>query len=277
MLQGVPVDSWCYRESLRSSRQCVDVGLMAKLAPSRQPGAGVSADTKFSELRDAWFRRAVRPYRWIFLLVGSAIFVAEVLLGSSALDWTLGVALGGTCTMWMFIRDSPPGWIENWRTGADGERRTAKALRALDNSTWRVLHDLPLGRANRDHVLVGPAGVFLIDTKAFPGSSVRIEGDDVAVERLDDPDRCDRRQIARQVRRDAARLRDELTAAMGRSPGWVQGVVVVWGVFAQRIVEGDRVVFVHGDELVAWLEAQSGSLSPERRGQIVTALEATRR
>ena len=97
------------------------------------------------------------------------------------------------------------------------------------------------------------------------------------MQRLDDPDRCDRRQIAGQVRRDAARLREELTAATGRSPGWVQGVVVVWGVFLQRIVEGDRVVFVHGEELVAWLATQSGSLSLERCVQIVTALEATRR
>lgn len=37
---------------------------------------------------------------------------------------------------------------------------------------------------------------------------------------------------------------------------WVQAVVVVWGDFVQGVVESDRVFYVHGDQLVAWLRSR---------------------
>ena len=57
-----------------------------------------------------------------------------------------------------------------WRRGAKGERRTARRLRRLGRA-WRVFHDLaiPGSRANADHLLIGPAGVFLIDSKHYRG------------------------------------------------------------------------------------------------------------
>jgi hypothetical protein len=56
-----------------------------------------------------------------------------------------------------------------WRRGARGERRTARALRKLVRQGWSVLHDVavPGSRANGDHLLIGPPGVFLVDTKAW--------------------------------------------------------------------------------------------------------------
>jgi Nuclease-related domain len=58
-----------------------------------------------------------------------------------------------------------------WRRGARGERRTARALRKLVRHGWTVLHDLaiPGSRANGDHLLIGPPGVFLVDSKAWHG------------------------------------------------------------------------------------------------------------
>jgi hypothetical protein len=58
-----------------------------------------------------------------------------------------------------------------WRRGARGERRTARHLRKLVWAGWTVLHDLaiPGSRANGDHLLIGPPGVFLIDSKAWHG------------------------------------------------------------------------------------------------------------
>jgi hypothetical protein len=58
-----------------------------------------------------------------------------------------------------------------WEQGADGEEATAGALLALPPS-WTVLHDLAWpGRqlANIDHIVIGPAGVFVIDTKNWSG------------------------------------------------------------------------------------------------------------
>jgi type IV secretory pathway protease TraF len=58
-----------------------------------------------------------------------------------------------------------------WRRGAAGERRTARLLSPLERHGWAVLHDLavPGSRANLDHLVIGPGGVFVIDSKQYRG------------------------------------------------------------------------------------------------------------
>ena len=53
-----------------------------------------------------------------------------------------------------------------------GGRVTAARLEALPRDQWRVLHDVPWpGRSHAaiDHVVVGPSGVFVVDSKAWAG------------------------------------------------------------------------------------------------------------
>lgn len=62
---------------------------------------------------------------------------------------------------------------EAFERGAEGEEATARALAALPANHWRVLHDVRWpGRryANIDHVIVGPTGIFVIDSKHWSGS-----------------------------------------------------------------------------------------------------------
>lgn len=59
-----------------------------------------------------------------------------------------------------------------YERGAQGEEATARALTALPKD-WVVLHDVRWpGRrfANIDHVIVGPAGVFVVDSKLWAGT-----------------------------------------------------------------------------------------------------------
>ena len=58
-----------------------------------------------------------------------------------------------------------------WRRGAAGERRTARLLCPLERQGWVVLHDLavPGSRANIDHLVIGPGGVFVIDSEQYRG------------------------------------------------------------------------------------------------------------
>jgi hypothetical protein len=58
-----------------------------------------------------------------------------------------------------------------WRRGAAGERRTARLLGQLERQGWVVLHDLavPGSRANIDHMVIGPGGVFVVDSKQYRG------------------------------------------------------------------------------------------------------------
>ena len=59
-----------------------------------------------------------------------------------------------------------------WERGAEGEEAVAAALAELPAGTWTVFHDVKWpGRryANLDHIVVGPPGVFVIDSKNWSG------------------------------------------------------------------------------------------------------------
>ena len=58
----------------------------------------------------------------------------------------------------------------NWRRGAEGEERVAADLAAL-GQRWAVVHDLTIGRkgANLDHLVIGPPGLFALNTKNLTG------------------------------------------------------------------------------------------------------------
>jgi hypothetical protein len=55
---------------------------------------------------------------------------------------------------------------DRWLQGAEGERAVAAVLAQLEGDGWRALHDISLGRGNIDHILVGPGGIFTIETKS---------------------------------------------------------------------------------------------------------------
>ncbi|MGE0308178.1 MAG: NERD domain-containing protein [Acidimicrobiia bacterium] len=59
---------------------------------------------------------------------------------------------------------------DNWERGADGEAHTAARLAWLPPG-FVALHDLrvPRHKANIDHVVIGPTGVWVIDTKTWAG------------------------------------------------------------------------------------------------------------
>jgi hypothetical protein len=130
--------------------------------------------------------RVVGPLRPAFLLVGAGLVAAELIGQESLHDWLLGLAVGALIGLWIAIADSPPAHIERWLRGTRGERKTERALRPLSRLGWSFFHDLPTGRGNRDHVAVGPGGVFLIETKR-PDGEVSVTDDGLQVQRVDDP------------------------------------------------------------------------------------------
>ncbi|WP_232333608.1 nuclease-related domain-containing protein [Agromyces laixinhei] len=66
-----------------------------------------------------------------------------------------------------------------WSIGAAGEEIVGARLDAIASERIRVLHDrrIPGSRANIDHLLVTPGGVWVIDAKRYRGRpELRIEG-----------------------------------------------------------------------------------------------------
>lgn len=60
-----------------------------------------------------------------------------------------------------------------WRIGAEGEQKVGRELSKLP-AGWHVLHAVPFGErgSDDDHVVIGPRGVFTLNTKNHPYGSV---------------------------------------------------------------------------------------------------------
>jgi hypothetical protein len=56
-----------------------------------------------------------------------------------------------------------------WSQGAEGEEVVGEILEGLVADGWQVIHDVSLGRGNIDHVVVGPGGLFTVETKSRRG------------------------------------------------------------------------------------------------------------
>ncbi len=59
--------------------------------------------------------------------------------------------------------------VERRDRGAQGEEHVGGLLEDLADDGWMVIHDASFGRGNVDHILIGPAGVFTVETKSHPG------------------------------------------------------------------------------------------------------------
>lgn len=112
-------------------------------------------------------------------------------------------------------RYRPPDY--SWRVGADAEEAVGRELAKLPPG-WFVRHDVMIGgRWNVDHVVVGPPGVFLFDTK-FRSGVVKTTREGI---RLNGRATDMTEKVQAQAREVSARLRD---AAGTRQ--WVQPVIV---------------------------------------------------
>jgi hypothetical protein len=132
---------------------------------------GGSAQAQWRRMRAAEWAAWTRSLPWrVAATLGAG--AAGVVLGS-LLAPRLALVLGAVAAVaagWG-LRFQPSPDAVAWRQGAAGERRTARLLAGLERQGWVVLHDLavPGSRANIDHLVVGPGGVFVIDSKQYRG------------------------------------------------------------------------------------------------------------
>jgi hypothetical protein len=144
-----------------------------------------------------------------------------------------------------------------WAKGAAGERATAKALRPLTHparglrghraaARWKVLHSVPLGDygADIDHLLLGPAGVFAINTKNHHGQTVWVGPRSIKVNRY-------AVQYSRKASADAQRADSLLAAAYPGPPVDVWPVIAVVGaIVTGRPATAEGVLVANVDLLV---------------------------
>jgi hypothetical protein len=243
-------------------------------------GAGRGAQAKHNAAARRWRQRVLRKLQLPFGAVAVLLIVLEA-TNRDLTSWFLGLALGALIGIYMALRDSPPAHIERWRTGAEGELRTARALAPLRRHGSVLLHDLPDRRSsernlkgNIDHVVVSTAGVFLLDSK-WLGGEATTDGDVLRVQMLDDEDESyEMSRVASGMRGRAVRLQEDIAQQTG-VPN-VQAVVVFWNPFPAGLVEQGRVVYVEGVRLGKWLNQQSPTIAAEQLPLIADAIREAR-
>lgn len=234
--------------------------------------AGRRAQEQYEELLRLWRRRN----RKLFVLMG--LLCGAIVVGSwvaarmwSSQSWMLGFVAGVAAAFFMIARLSPPGWIENWQFGAWGEQATAKVLQPLEKDGWVVLHDLVAGRGNVDHIAVGPGGVFLLDSKRLGGVAT-VDDQGVTVRRFGNPHLSYSSGSGHLL--GLARQTHDRVLARTRIRVWVVPVMVMWGEFPQRVVQG-RCQYLHGEELATWLRSRPQQIAPGRVPQLAEAVRAS--
>jgi hypothetical protein len=103
--------------------------------------------------------------------VAAAGLVAGALADRAGLPWAGLVGLAVAVLVGWRLRFRPSEQARAWQRGAHGERRTARLLDCLGRDGYVVFHDLamPDSPANVDHLVIGPSGVFAIDSKQWTG------------------------------------------------------------------------------------------------------------
>ncbi|MGW7572484.1 nuclease-related domain-containing protein [Streptomyces sp. NPDC054765] len=152
-----------------------------------------------------------------------------------------------------------------WRRGLAGERIVGRELSRLTRSGWRVLHSIPLPReVDIDHLLIGPGGVYCINTKHHRGASVWVGDDSVKV------NHGQARPYVRKARHEALRAGRAITRRCGFDVE-VQSALVFVGAKQVDVVPTLHDVRVIRGRDVSSLGPLSGALKPEEVELIYTA------
>jgi len=236
-------------------------------------GAGTSTMRRYKLLSRDWRRRMFGKRTQFYAWTLWSLSLAAVLVWTSG-HWRLleGFFFGALAmAFWVLPEAVMPDHIARWQRGAWGEQSSARALKPLRKQGWLVRHDLATGygKANRDHIAVGPA-VYLLDSKLLK-DEVWLDEGGLHVRRMDEsgdeyvvPDLTTRMTGAAEV------LKRALEAAVG-FPVAVYPVVVIWGHFAAGAQWDGNVAYVDGDRIATWLTERPADLLDERKRKAVEA------
>ena len=206
---------------------------LRRLASDDRAGSGArrqAARLQLDTLRE--HKRIIPILVVMYVVVGSFVWIVggwarEFALGA----WTAAVVAMGHHFVWQMSG------AVNWELGALGEQWTAQALRKLRSSGWHLVNDVHFKHSNIDHVLVGPGGVIVVETKTSSKNW---------------SDRAQQQWIAKatgQVSGYARSMRNYLKPHLDGAP--VIPIVALWPSRAEITTrEHDGVTVVSGSSLV---------------------------
>lgn len=200
------------------------------------------------------------------------LFVSIGLFGFSlALFSFISVAYGGAAlvvslmAIAYFLRRGERR-MESYFKGARGEEYISGILKALPNG-YHVFNDFAAGRVRVDHVVVGPAGVFSVETKCWRGR-VTLENGRIWVDGVSPS-----RNPLAQTLREAHAVKTALTKA-----GWVGPVTPLLtfasNTFEAAIAESHGVVILNANHLVKSFDNHRVFIPPAELERLVRLMES---
>jgi len=155
--------------------------------------------------------------------------------------------------------------VERFYKGARGEEKVSSILENLPDG-YHVFNDFAAGNSHVDHVVVGPGGVFAVETKFWSGK-VTVEDGHVLLD-----GQLPNRSPLAQANREAANVRAVLTAA-----GW-NGLVTPVVAFASdsfvahRATIGGTIV-INSNELRSSFDSDRVVIPPDELDRLVNLME----
>lgn len=199
----------------------------------------------------------------LFLGVFAAGFASATCMVSPAVGFSLLVVSLGFI-MWSLMAGLR--CVERFYRGARGEEKVSGILKSLP-APYHVFNDFAVGRSHVDHVVVGPGGVFAVETKYWRGR-VTIEDGRILL----DGQLPDRSPVS-QVLKEASLVKRALADA-----GWSGAVTPVLA-FASDTFYAHRatlkgVIVINSCELRTSFESDRVVVPPSELERLVGIMES---
>lgn len=200
----------------------------------------------------------------LLLLVIMSFFVIKTLLAwithQYSLGWTLGLLLYGIFfpIYLSYLSKSGEKNDNSWGTGYMVEEIVGTKLAALGDN-YQVIHDVSKGkgRENIDHIVIGPTGIFVIESKANRNAMVYYNNNQRVVSSLGN-------KFIKQAARNACWVRESISHLL-KNGEFVHGIIVR-PLNNDRKIEmycSNRVCVIDGDLVYDHIKNFDGELSHE--------------
>jgi hypothetical protein len=218
---------------------------------------GASAQAEYRRRRATERASWTRGLPWRAAAVVAAGVATGLLAAQVAPDLAGLLAVVSAAGLGWRLRCRPSADTRAWRRGARGKRRTARLLASLERRGWAVLHDLaiPGSAANIDHLVIGPGGVLVVDSKRYRGR-LRLDRDGMV---------WHGRHLLVSALRKVLWAADQADEALGVADITVAAVVAVHGASVPwGLLQADGVTIVPARRVPGLLQALPPRLGPEQ-------------
>lgn len=210
--------------------------------------------------------RASRRQRWVIRAVIAVVTAVALWM---LFTWWLGLA-GLVMAAWLdtVLRARTHSSVAAWRKPGSSERQTERQLYRLESKGYRALHAraIPDSTAQIDHLVVGPTGVFAVDSEKWDRHlPVRAYPNRLFVGPFS------RNERLREARWEADRVRELLRAELGFDVEVIPSLAIYGPTIPWKVLHVRGVDVFTGGRVRKWIRRRRPSLAASEVERIVAA------